>query len=504
MSVLDRTELEASPLADLHAIASQLGVDGFRRLRKTALVDSILGVPTPELDDAPDAAAAPADAPSAPDDAEPSASASAPDADGDADADADAVGRDEPTEVEVAAPAPRERTTSRSRRGGRSRSGAGAGAGPGPGADRERERDVEPDPDPEERTPRAETRERGSGRSRGAEPQGGDREERRERGADRERDRDRGADRDAAPEREEAAERIVVGVVELLGNGSGFLRVDPPEPSDDDVYVSAAQVRRCELVSGDRVGGPVRAPRRSERYPSLIRIDTINGAAADAVAEGTPFDDLPADFASERFAFGGEDPSLTAIEWLTPFGRGSRVSIAGPARAGKSEILRALVRRLAADPGLEVSVVLAGVRPEEIAAWRAGGPEPIAALGLAAPADAQGQAVERAVETSRRVAARGGHAVVAIDSLDGLHPSSARRALAAARNLRDGGSLTVIAVTSQPLGGETTVITLDPALTSARRFPALDLGASGTLRPELLVGADGAEAIAQARAALLD
>ena len=83
------------------------------------------------------------------------------------------------------------------------------------------------------------------------------------------------------------------GVVELLGNGSAFLRVSPPEASDEDVYISAAQVRRCELVSGDRVSGPVRPRRRSERYPSLARVDTINGASADAVAEGARYEDLP-------------------------------------------------------------------------------------------------------------------------------------------------------------------------------------------------------------------
>ena len=87
--------------------------------------------------------------------------------------------------------------------------------------------------------------------------------------------------------------RIAEGVVEVLGNGSAFLRVDPPEPSDDDVYISAAQVRRCELVSGDSVTGPVRTPRRSERYPSLVRIDTINGASADAVSDGARYEDLP-------------------------------------------------------------------------------------------------------------------------------------------------------------------------------------------------------------------
>src|SRR6202011_5853777 len=98
-----------------------------------------------------------------------------------------------------------------------------------------------------------------------------------------------------------------------LGNGSGFLRVNPPEPSDQDVYISAAQVRRCELVTGDRVSGPVRPPRRSERYPSLIRVDTINDTPADEVTTGTHYDDLPAAFPTERLSFGSDDPTLKAI-----------------------------------------------------------------------------------------------------------------------------------------------------------------------------------------------
>ena len=89
-------------------------------------------------------------------------------------------------------------------------------------------------------------------------------------------------------------------------------------------------------------------------------------------------------------------------------------------------------------------------------------------------------------------------------TLDGLHPLSARKALASARNLRDGGSLTVIALAERPLGGETTVIALDAALTSTGRQPILDLAASGTLKPELLVGEDGAEAITKARAAAVE
>src|SRR4029079_16359802 len=163
--------------------------------------------------------------------------------------------------------------------------------------------------------------------------------------------------------REDETERFVEGEVELLTNGSGFVRLTPPEPSDDDVYISAAQVRRCELVSGDRVGGPVRRPRRSERYPSLVRVETINGKPAEEAAEGTPFDELPCTWPTERIALDVDDPTLRAIEWLTPIGRGSRVTITGGPLAGKSEAVRRIAGALGGRDDLEVSVALAGVRP---------------------------------------------------------------------------------------------------------------------------------------------
>jgi transcription termination factor Rho len=246
----------------------------------------------------------------------------------------------------------------------------------------------------------------------------------------------------------------------------------------------------------------VRAPRRSERYPSLVRIDTINGKPADeAGSDGAKFDELPAAFATERFAFGAEDPTVKAIEWLTPFGRGSRVVIAGGPRAGKTEALRRIAEHLAKVDGVETKAVLAGVRPEELSEWAEGPVEVVSGLSLAASADAQSQAVERAIDNGKRVAARGGNAVVLIDSLSGVHPAAARKALAAARNIRDGGSLTVIATAAAPFGGETTVVTLDAELAASGRFPAIDLLASGTLRPELLIGEAGAAAIAAARTA---
>jgi transcription termination factor Rho len=387
-SVLDRAELEQSPLADLHLLANELGVDGFRRLRRDDLIDAILARQ---------------------------------EGDGDVEPDAEA-----------------ERRSRRGRRGGRGRGRARA-------VDEDGATDEDAGEEPQER---GEPRERG--------------------------------------------EELVEGVVELLANGSAFIRLSPPEPTDEDVYISAAQVKRCELVSGDRISGPLRPPRRSERFPSLVRVDTINGRPADEVAEGTRFEDLPVAFPSERFELGSEDPTVKAIEWLTPIGKGSRVVLAGAARAGKSEALRRLADALRRLEGVEVSLVLAGVRPEELG--EDGG------LSFAASPDAQAQAIEQAVELGRRVAARGGDAVVLVDTLEYIPPGAARRALAAARNIVEGGSLTVIATAPAPPGGETTVVTFDAALTALGRFPAIDLAASGVVRAELLVGDAGAEAIAKARA----
>lgn len=449
MSVLDREALEASPLADLHTIASELGVDGYRRLRKADLVEAILAMtggaaaaPPPEDEPAPRTArrrrsrVREADEDGAPAD----------------DERAEGEGDDEK-------PA---RPRRRRARGGRAR-----------------DTDVG-----EDAAEAAEAAEAGENE--------GDREARPARG----RGRGRGA-ADTEPE-------TVEGVIDLLPNGSGFVRVAHPETGDDDVYVSAAQVRRCELVAGDRVGGPARPPRRSEKHPSLIRVETINGTPAEEVAgEGTRFEDLPAAYPESRLALGSEDPTLKAIEWLTPFGKGSRVVVTGPARAGKTEALRRIAAALAGREGLDVWVVLAGARPEEVGEWEQGPAEVAASAPLGASPDAQAAAVEGVVERARRIAARGGDAVVIVDSLDGLPAPATARVLAAARNLREAGSVTVIAASVAPLGGASTVVALDAALTGAGRFPAIDLRASGTIRPDLLVGQAGADAIAGARAEAL-
>ncbi len=414
-TVLDHAALAASPLADLHALASELGIDGYRRLRKPQLIEAIIAHQT---------GAAPADANGA---ATPSRA-------------------EEGEEDEVAARPTRRRT--------RARSGAGRTA-----ADAEPEPAAAPEPAVKP-APSAAT-----------------------------------SARPATPPARTPAP-TVEGAIELMPNGSGMLRVSDGE----DIYVSAAQVRRCELVAGDVISGPVRSPRRSERHPSLIRVDTINGSPADQVVEGTPYDELPATPPRQPFAL-APDPTLEAVMALAPFGRGSRVVIAGPARSGKSTILRRIAAALAADEQVELALCLVGVRPEELGTEDEQLPEPEVRLSFAAAADALAQALGRALERAKRVASRGGHIAVLVDTLDDVAPSAARRALAGARNLAAGGSLTVIATASRPLGGETTVIALDARRAALGQWPALDPLGSGTLRPELLVGDKAAATLAQARAA---
>jgi len=391
MSVLDRSELEQSHLADLHAIASELGIEGYRRLSRDALIDAILAGDAGEGGD---------DAPS-----------------------------DEPSEEEK--PRGRGRRL-RLRRG----------------------RDEEEEESKEEES---------NDHDDGAElvlPEGDDAES--------------AADEPKADEPEEKKEQedVRTGVLDILPGGSGFMREDPFVHAREDVYVSPAQIRRCELRAGDELSGPVRPPRRSERYPSLVRVETVNGQPADSIAERANFDDLTPTFASE---------ALETVHGL-PFGKGSRVAIGGPPGAGATRLLREVTDTLEGD--LDVLVVLAGVRPEEVTEWKRIEKLTVAGGGFDRPPDELAQIAEMAIERAKRIAERGGDAVVILDGLDALPPPAARRVFGAARNTEEAGSLTIVAATGS--GGElqrlaTTRVVLTPEGT-------LDPTASGTLRGELLGG----------------
>ena len=269
------------------------------------------------------------------------------------------------------------------------------------------------------------------------------------------------------------------GTLDILPNGSGFMRVDPFAHSGDDVYVSPAQIRRCELRAGDGLTGPVRPPRRSERHPSLVRVDKVNEADAEPPAERTRFEDGAPVFPTVKL------PSIEGLE-AVPFGRGSRVAVSGGPGAGATTLLRQLVDVLNPLEDLDVVVVLAGVRPEEVTEWNRWEGVSVAGGGFDKSIDEQAQIAELAVERAKRIVERGGHAAIIVDNLHSLPAGAARRVFGAARAIEGGGSLTVIAAVGTSPEAQrvaTTRITLHaPQDDSSRLLP----GMSGTLRPELL------------------
>lgn len=443
MSVLDRSELEQSHLSDLHAIAAELGIEGYRRLGKNELIDAILAGGGGDDEPAGDAGDADEAAPE-------SASArrrglrrprlrrgrdaqEAPSGGSDADADTEAQSEagDEPLP---------------------SSTGDDGAEVVLPEGDDGESSAAEPD-----RPPRR--RRGGSGRSGGSGRQGAGRAAPRDAGDD---ESDSGGDDEGGEVRS--------GALDVLPGGSGFMRADAFVHSREDVYVSPAQIRRCELRAGDEISGPVRPPRRSERYPSLVHVATVNGQSSDAATERPLFDDLTPTFATEP---------LETVHGLA-FGKGSRVAIGGPPGAGATRLLHEVTQALEGD--LDVLVVLAGVRPEEVTEWRRTEGLSVAGGGFDRPPDELAQIADMAVERAKRIAERGGDAVLVIDGLDALSAAAARRVFGAARNIEEAGSLTIVAATGsgadlQRLATTRVVLTAEGAL---------DPGASGTLRGELL------------------
>ncbi|HEU0018871.1 MAG TPA: Rho termination factor N-terminal domain-containing protein [Thermoleophilaceae bacterium] len=387
MSVLQRKELEDSPLADLHAIASELGIESYRALRREDLIGSILGIQG---------------------------------GDSDASESEESAGDDQP--------AKRERPR-RARGRGRGR-GRARGEVEDKPEDEQSEGEVDDEPEAE-----------------GEQPESADDEQL----------------------------ETATGVLDVLPNGSGFLRVD----DQPGVYISPAQIRRCELRPGDEIAGPVRPARRNERYPSLVRVESVNGGPAEPPVERPQFGDLTPIHPHERLA---APASLGDV----PFGKGSRVAIAGPSGAGATRLLREIVATLAAQPdGPTVAVVLAGARPEEVTDWQRETETAVYGGSFDSSPDDHAQAAQLAVERAKRVVESGGDAVVVIDTLDAVSPGVARRVFGAGRRLEEGGSLTVVAAVGES-SDQLRVASTRVVLTAGTSEPTVDAERSGAQRADLL------------------
>jgi transcription termination factor Rho len=260
---------------------------------------------------------------------------------------------------------------------------------------------------------------------------------------------------EAVPEEgggEEAATEEVTGVLDRMPQGYGFLRLGGLQEAEGDVYVSASQIRRCELRPGDEVSGPARSPRRGERHRALVRVESVNGQ--DPEEERAHFEDLtPAPPRRRIIQPDSEaDPLVRAVDLLGPLGFGQRVLVLAQPRSGRTTLLRALGSAIA-QTDAHLVVLLADERPEEVPLWKEALPE---AEIFAATADEepreQVREAELAMGHAKRLAEGGADVVVLIDSLSRLalgyrDPARVKRMFGVGRELsEDGtGSLTVIA-----------------------------------------------------------
>jgi transcription termination factor Rho len=318
-------------------------------------------------------------------------------------------------------------------------------------------------------------------------------------GAQRERLQDGGGQerRDNQPEHEETEE--ITGILEITRQRHGFISV---EGSDDDVYVSASQVRRCEMKDGDEVTGPARAPRRGERHRALVRVALVNGEEpvaaplkkkATSGAKADRFDSLTPVSPSRRIELPADASALVrAADLLAPLAYGQRILVKAAPRAGRTTLLRDLATALSEIEGLELTVLLIDERPEEVPVWKEAVPSAELALAPADLSPAEQVKVARsALERARKLAEVGADAVLLCDSLSRLAVAAkgvddVKRVFASGREFSEegAGSLTVVATTlgegddegsaeKAVMTTETSLVTLDATLAAEGISPAL-------------------------------
>jgi transcription termination factor Rho len=299
-------------------------------------------------------------------------------------------------------------------------------------------------------------------------------------------------------ERREPETEHVSGVLDRTYRGYGFLRLRGLEPAPGDVYISASQIRRCELRLGDLVSGPARPPARGERYPALVHVDLVNGVEPVEEEEGIErpqLEDLTPIAPHRRLRLDPDEADLLtrAVDLLVPLALGQRVLVRAAPRSGRTTLLRGLagaIQRTEERPGLVV--LLVDERPEEATAWSEVLPDDELAVATAemSPRE-QARVADLALERSKRRAEAGEDVVLIVDSLSRLalarrDPADVKQLFGAGRELaeEEAGSLTVIATTLDGIADEgaareavetteNALIRLDPELAAAGIYPAL-------------------------------
>jgi transcription termination factor Rho len=317
------------------------------------------------------------------------------------------------------------------------------------------------------------------------------------------------------------------GVLEIMNEGVGFLRTNY-QVGAEDVYVSQAQLRRYDLRSGDLVIGHVRPPRESERHYGLLKVESINGLAAEEARNRPNFENLTPIFPEKRFDLETERDILSTrlINLIAPIGRGQRGMIVSPPKAGKTTILKQVANGISTQyPDVHLIIALIGERPEEVTDMDRSVDAEVVASTFDEPVTSHVRTAEIALERAKRLVEVGRDVVILMDSLTrlaraynlvvnpsgrtlsgGMDPSALyppKRFFGAARNLEEGGSLTIIATALVDTGSRLDDVVyeefkgtgnmelhLSRRLQERRIFPAIDLERSSTRREELLLGPD--------------
>ncbi|MGI9357281.1 MAG: transcription termination factor Rho [Rhizobiaceae bacterium] len=325
-------------------------------------------------------------------------------------------------------------------------------------------------------------------------------------------------------------EIIGEGVVEVLQDGFAFLR--SPEanylPGPDDIYISPSQLRKFSLRTGDTVEGPIRSPKDGERYFALLMVNTINFDDPDTIKHKIHFDNLTPLYPEERFHMEIEDPeakdlSARVIDLVAPLGKGQRGLIVAPPRTGKTVLLQNIAKSITANhPEAFLLVLLIDERPEEVTDMSRSVKGEVIASTFDEPATRHVQVTEMVIEKAKRLVEHGRDVVILLDSITRLGraynttvPSSGKvltggvdanalqrpkRFFGAARNIEEGGSLTIIATALIDTGSRmdevifeefkgtgNSEIVLDRKVADKRTYPAMDILKSGTRKEDLLI-----------------
>ncbi|CAN7350757.1 transcription termination factor Rho [Rhizobium sp. LjRoot30] len=325
-------------------------------------------------------------------------------------------------------------------------------------------------------------------------------------------------------------EIIGEGVVEVLQDGFGFLRSANANylPGPDDIYISPSQIRRFSLKTGDTVEGPIRGPKEGERYFALLKVNTINFDDPEKIRHKVHFDNLTPLYPNERFKMELDNPtskdlSARVIDLVAPLGKGQRGLIVAPPRTGKTVLLQNIAHSITANhPECYLIVLLIDERPEEVTDMQRSVRGEVVSSTFDEPAVRHVQVAEMVIEKAKRLVEHGRDVVILLDSITRLGrayntvvPSSGKvltggvdanalqrpkRFFGAARNIEEGGSLTIIATALIDTGSRmdevifeefkgtgNSEIVLDRKVADKRIFPSMDILKSGTRKEDLLV-----------------